>query len=52
MTKIGCTMVCEQAGPKQLVRHVALAGEAWGVLRAAAQATDRIPALCRSQRSQ
>jgi alkanesulfonate monooxygenase SsuD/methylene tetrahydromethanopterin reductase-like flavin-dependent oxidoreductase (luciferase family) len=28
MTLIGYTMMCEQAGPKQLVRDVALAEEA------------------------
>lgn len=28
MTPIGYTMMCEQAGPGQLVRDVALAGEA------------------------
>src|SRR5512132_2249784 len=28
MTSIGYTLMCEQAGPKQLVRHVALAEEA------------------------
>jgi hypothetical protein len=28
MTVIGYTMMCEQAGPKQLVRDVALAEEA------------------------
>jgi len=27
MTQIGYTMMCEQAGPKQLVRDVALAEE-------------------------
>ena len=30
MTLIGYTMMCEQAGPKQLARDVALAEEAGG----------------------
>ena len=32
MALIGYTMMCEQAGPKQLVRDVVLAEEAWDPL--------------------
>lgn len=69
MVRIGYTMMCEQAGPRQLVRDVARAEEvgfdfavisdhyspwlasqghspnAWSVLGAAAQATERIPLM-------